>query len=329
MSRETRTVRPFVGLDALERCLDHTTLYFGQEPCEPNSSLAADIEIHEFLIRPVSLEWVPEGQFEAFRAGLLEACVAAGIAPESVSLAAVAMSGFLKLSQVVLNVSLVELDRLDRVVDLAADPRPDPFRTPFNGFGVDVYLLLSEAVDARPLKPSKKGTWLSRVSFRIDTHLAPALLPPTPLTGELRQQLGLPARTLRYLQFGDHDLLEPYREQEQPVFYVDEDILAQLSVRRTSAASKAIQLQLAQDFVAAVVRRAAGQPDLETVAYDDVRESLLGSVIRLAAGPKALDGDRQTLLVMVRNDPEYVIARAEHFVDVASGFVNVLKDGDS
>lgn len=329
MSKETRTVRPFVGLDGLAGVLDEAVLRFGQDTCLGNRGITVDVSPHEFLLRPVLIEWGSDDEaFDGFAERIRRGADAAGLRLDDIALVVVASSSFVKTADVVLECSRGDLLRLPRISDLTAETRPTAFRAPFNGFTVDAYLVLARSLPRRPLRPYLRGTWLASVRFRIETTQVAALLPPTPLTDEIRERHRLPAKTIRYLYFGDHDLLMPYREQEQPVFYVDEKLLAQMNARRRSPPSKALQLQLAHDFVSAVIRRASATPELDGVAYDDLRTSLLGSVIRIAAGPGASDADRDRLVSQVRDDPDYVMARAEHAIDLAAGYGDLLKDGD-
>jgi len=329
MSKETRTIRPFVGIDDLAGVLDEAVLYFGQEACLANEGVTANLSPHEFLLRPVSMEWgSDERAFEEFKKRLSEGADAVGIKAEDLSLLAVASSSFLKIAEVVFECSVSDIADLSRVTHFTEGVRPSAFSAPFNGFVIDAFVLLSRSLEPKSLRPHRRGTWIASARFRLATTQAPAVLPPTPLTDEIRAQYHLGARTIRFLYFGDHDLLEEYGQQERPIFYIDERLLAQMNVQQASPASKALQLQLAQDFASAVIRRASARTDLTDLSYEDLRTSLLGSVIRVAAGPGATEKDRNRLLSQVTDNPEYVIARTEHFIDVGSGYEGILKEDE-
>lgn len=328
MSKETRTIRPFVGLDELGRILEQTVLRFGGDRCISDGTLSIDLSPHEFLLTPVALEWaVDDEAFSQLDGRLATAASAARLGLDRLSLLIVATSSFLKLADVLLDHSAAHLDKLPRVTSLTDDGRCGALSAPFSGFTVSVYLILAETVAPEPLRPHLKGSWLARTTFTVETSLAPAILPPTPLTKEKREQLGLPGRVVRFLDFGEHDLFSPYRDQERPIFYIDDGLLAELNAKRTAPPSKALQLQLAQDFVSAVVRRAATQRDrLRDMAYEDVRSCLLGSVIRIAAGPGSTERQRADLMQLIAEEPEKVIAYAEHAIDVAAGFSDLLRE---
>lgn len=331
MSKETRTIRPFVGIEKLERTLEPVLLYFGQDSCEPDSTLLVDVEPQEYMLRPVTLCWASDEQsFAQMSEDLKLGAKDANLPLDSMALVAVASTPFLKSATVAFYHSLTELETLKRVVVLSEPERPAAFCAPFNGFVLDVYLLLSRSLAPRPLTPHIQGTWIARSRFRIETKLVPALLPPTPLTDELRKELGLPPKVTRYVSFGDHNPLEPYIDQEQPVFYVDDELLAQLNVRRYSSTSKAIQIQLVHDFLASVIRRGSvHREELKGLSFADVRTSLLGSVVRLAAGPGATDDLRDHVIDLLVSDPEKVIARVEHSIGLGEGFLGALKDGEA
>lgn len=331
MSKETRTVRPFLGLDALEHFLDRTLLHFGRDACEPGSTMVVDVAPHEFLLRPVNLTLAPDdASFEALTQDLKNAARDADIPIDALALLVVAWSSFLRTTSVVKEVPLGALDSLERTLLLTDGTKARAFRAPFDGFVVECYLHLDRALSQKPLRPHMKGTWLSRARFAVSTSHGPAVLPPMPLTNEIRSRLELPPRTMRYVHFGDHDLLAPFRDSEEPVYYIDEDILGQITARKGSQASKALQSQLALDFVTAVIRRAASRrDDLLDISYFDVRDSLLGHVVRLAAGAGANDGDRDRVLSWLRTDPEKVVAFAENSIRVGDAFIDALKDGDA
>lgn len=330
MSKETRTVRPFVGLDTLEGALSETLLHFGQEACTADQGIIVDLAAHEFLLRPVSVEWGADDQaFEAFKDRIIDGAARAQISMQDLSLMVVASSSFLKMADIVFVLSCGGIGRLERITELTGDQRSSAFSAPFSGFMVDSYLLLNRTLPKRPLRPHLKGTWLAHTRYRVGTTEGPALLPPTPLTKEEREKHNLPSKTIRYLYFGDHDLLQPYSEQERPVFYVDEQLLSQMNARRRSGASKALQLQLAHDFTAVVIRRAAANPEIKNVGYEDLRSSLLGSVLRIAGGPGARPEDLDVLLSEIRSDPEKVIARTEHFIDLSAGYGRLLEEGEA
>lgn len=327
MSKETRTIRPVSGLGTLPAVLEATKLRFGSETCLAGDGITVEVPPHEFLRRPVSVEWTSDAEsFGQFKARLEERAQGAGFTPRDLALVVVASTPYLKIASVLYHCGIDELDEIPRVTDLCGGERPTVFRAPFSGFTVDVYVLLRNELEARPLRPYRLGTWVAHASFRVGSSGAPAVLPPSPLTDEVRSRLGLPAKTIRYVDFGDHDVLQSYAQQERPVFYVDEKLLAQLNARRTAPGSKALQLQLAHDFVSSVLRRAAASEELKGLGYEDLRHSLVGSALRVAAGPAAAEQELRSLVGRLREAPEHVVARAEAFIDLLAGYSGLLEE---
>ena len=247
------------------------------------------------------------------------------VEPSALGLLAVASTSYIKRSEIVYHRPLSELDDLQRVTSITDGQRPVPFRTGFHGATLEVYVLLLRQVEKRPLRPWRKGTWISRAKFRIDVEKGAALFRPIPLDDEARERLGLPSGAVRYVDLDDHDVLAPFEDSEPPRFYIDADLLNRLGAHQNSPAARAIQAQLAQDFIAAVVHRAAGEAQLDTHAWEDVESSLLGRVLRFTAGSGASRDDRQLLLKQVKDNAERTLARTEHAIDVRKALIDSLE----
>lgn len=329
MSRETRTIRPFVGVEALGRALDRSLLHFGQDSCPPGSTQVVEIPLQEFLARQINLSLAPDDEsFGRFKEELQRASAEAQIPLESLSLLVVARSSFLGITDTIEHRPLGDLKELPRRIDLVGSRRSTALRAPFGGFIVECFLYLDHALEARALRPHRRGTWLARARYAISTSLGPAVLPINPLTEEARARLRLPAKTVRFVDFGEHDVLEPIRDTVPPTYYIDEPILAQLSARKASATSRALQAQLALDFVGSVIWQASlKRGDLERLTFEDVSDSLFGHVIRLVAGAGASEADRNRLLTLVSSNPGRVVAYAEDVIGVGDGLTKALKDG--
>lgn len=194
MSRETRTIRPFVGVEALGRAFDRSLLHFGKETCPPGGNQVVEISPQEFLARQVTLSLAPDDEsFEMFKEELRMAADEAGLPLEALSLLIVARSAFLGITDTVLNRSLDDLVDLQRRIDLVGSKRSPALRAPFGGFVVEAFLYLERPLEAQPLRPHRRGTWLAKARYGISTSLGPAVLPITPLTEETRARLRLPA----------------------------------------------------------------------------------------------------------------------------------------
>jgi len=324
VSVEARTVRPFVGIESFATVLDDVVVHFGNETCNANSSISLDLEPHEYQRRSVVVQWAPdEESFHSFKDALLEAADSMRVDRETLLLYVTASTPYLKRTEIVEHLSLAKLEQLDHKQLLTDGRRADSFRAGHHGCSLNAYVLLNENLDPAPLRPWRKGTWLAHARFGLATQIAKSMFRPTPLDDAKRNELGLYGKTVRYFHMGDHDPLVSYDDQpEKPVLYVDENLLAELSANASHPSSISTQLQLALDFMAAVIHDASRREELGTVSIEDLADSLLGRVLRVAAGPR--DSDRERLLALVRSDPGKAVARAEHTVDIQKRMLQTL-----
>lgn len=327
--KEVRTIRPFAVPGVLARALGGSVLHFGDLSCPADSSISLDLDPHTYAMRPVHLEWAPnEEEFEAFKGHLTEGVSSMDVSPAALSLVVEASTPYLKRVDLVLAHPLSEIEGLERVSSLTDRRRAAAFEAGHHGCVVDAFVLLNQDVERRALRPWRKGTWLARVKFALTTDIARAMFRPFPLDDETRDRLGLPAKTIRYFDMGDHDPLEPYDAQpNEPVLYVDEDLLAELTASSNTPASIGLQLQLALDFIAAVVHDASRREALEDLSLADLEDSLLGRVLRVTAGSSRED-DQKILLGWVRSDPGKVVAKAEHTIDLQKRLIESLHGDD-
>ena len=257
MSSETRTVRPFAISRSLANVLSKAVLRFGSDTCEAGGRVTIfDPELH--VRKRAELHWTPDDEsFAAFRETLAEGAAADGYERSALALLVIAATPYLKIANVVHQSSCASLDTMSRVVALTEPDRPEALCAPHHGATVDIFVLLARALEPRPLRPWRRGTWLARERFTIATEQAQRLFHPKPLDDETRKQLGLPRKTMRYVRMDDVDPLES-NDAGALDFYVDRELLDDLSARSRSPVSQAMQLQLAHDVVAAIVHCGGG-----------------------------------------------------------------------
>jgi len=279
---------------------------------------------HEFLLRQTILEWAPDDfTFQQFRDRMRQKLATAGIDPSVVDLIIVAKSSYLKLANIVFSLRVSELESLPRKMEVSPGKRAEALSAPFTGFDLEVALVLARGLPKAPLKPFRKGTWLSRIRFGIDTKLSHVIFSPIPLTSEIRKTLQLRPKAMRFVDFDGYDFVESPGDQEVPKFYVDADLLAQLNARRSSAIGRAIQVQLAVDFVTAVIQRASELED-KRLNYEDVRSSILGSVVRMLANASAGVSELNGALAMILDSPARAIADIDHVFNASGTFAEAL-----
>jgi hypothetical protein len=316
VSTESRTIRPFAGLGVIDDILSSTcSLQVGPERLAPGMSIVLN---HEgFLVREVVLELgQSDDVFDALQIGLSKHVGELEFGLDEVELVVIASSPYLKIADVIIRERLDHLSALGRRITLS-DPRPRALRTPRSGCQLDVYLLLGRAVEPRPLRPWRKGTWLAHCTFNIASELAPVGFSPRPLTRERRELDGLSPETVRLVVFENDDSpLEPGTDENSLALYVDEDVLAKLSVSSNTPASELFQMQLFLDAVAAILHAARADERFPSISLDDLDDSLFGRVLDgLSRRPgQTLEQRRQTsdiLLQHARTRPDLFIAHAE------------------
>lgn len=332
MSTEARTIRPFTGLERFEEALREASLHFGQDTCRPGESVRSELNSHEFNLRPLDLEWAADqDSFAYFKNQLRQGLDETEVRPSAVSLLVVAETSYLKEAEVLINHSLSELSTLNRVVHLhSKEERPSPFKAWRHGFQVDVHVLLNQSIPPSPLRPHRKGTWFARESFEVKTtHSSERLFRPIPLNEENRDRLNLPNGTTRYVVLGEHDPLQKYEEQaEEPELYIDEDLLSELNASSSSAASRAIQLDLALHFMTCVIHKASRNLSENDKPFEDISGSLVARILQLCAGSARDKEHMRTLYRRIQSSPEKVIAWAEDRLSIQGALLENVKGAD-
>lgn len=117
MSRETRTVRPFLRT-SLDDTLGEAILRFGDQTCEADEGITVD-DAESFAINTGEIVWAPDGRFEDFKHVLRAGAEELGIDLSALGLLAVASTSYIKRSEVVHRCPLDD-------GDTDGDPRDDP-----------------------------------------------------------------------------------------------------------------------------------------------------------------------------------------------------------
>lgn len=299
----------------MQAALDGVVLSVGGERVDPGGRVNTTAQ--SFLTAEVALLFGSDGdeaeaRLKDIRIGVEEA----GVDVDDVELLVVGSTGRLKLAEVLWQVALEDAGD-DRVVRLAhGTKRPDCLRSPFGGCRLDLYVCLRRHLPKKPLRPSRKGTWLGRCQFTISTDLGEIGFTPIPLDEETRDKLGLSSATLRYAEI--EDPLDPDTTDDSVRLYVDAELLALLAMSPTTSGSKSFQRQLYLDAMTALVIEASRLlnevPALPGI--DQIEGSLLDRLLNRAVGD---DGDghqseKEALMHMIRDKPMQFIAQIETWV---------------
>jgi len=280
LSSELREIRPYLGVDRVQRVLEDIRLRVGDRLLEPGGR--ASLSTRSFLRDRVAIVLGDdESEVEHLARELQGAVFDANLPLEKVSLILLMSSSRLKISDVVWSVSIADLQDLsDAEVSLTEAVRPRALRTPFGGCSVRMLVALTSDLDPAPLRPWRLGTWMAKTDFVISTDLGEIGFTPLPLDDAERQRQGLPEGVIRYAVVEDPFIQSP--GPDAVLLYIDEDILAQMADAAYTPGSKTFQRQLFVDAMAAVVsestRRLAENPSLQ---LDEIEGSIAWKLLCL------------------------------------------------
>ncbi len=328
MNRETRTVRPFIVGGRLASALDGVRFNLGRASCEPGGRILVHNPDEYLRAEPV-LTWAQNAAaFGGFQEVLLEEVAKNRIEPVAASVIVTAHAPYLKLTDIVLRHPLSEIGSLSRTLTLRGERRPAALWANSHGAVITAYIVLSrEMPDAGSLRPWRKGTWLARAVFRLKTDLPPVLFRPIPMNDDHRREHNLPRECARYLNMGDHDPLLSREGQPHPEFYVDADLLARIDRVSGTPVAKALQVQLACDFIAGVVTDVATRADAENhLEWEHVEDSVWGRIVALAAKAGQNNQEPAALLGWARENPEKLLARVEGLLKARRFLTSALND---
>lgn len=325
VNREVRTIRPFQVDYDLTRILDDVILRFGSEKCAAKGRIEVD-DSNDYCRRPAEIIWASEHEFDYFKAVISRGVANLGIDSNAVSLLITASSNYLRITEIIFNHPVSDLERLPIRVNLS-NPRRKALSTGFHGGVIIAYLLLTKDIERHVLRPWRKGTWLARARFRLLSRSQTSLFRLTPLNDEQRTRLGLPNGVARYLDMSDHEPLQNYDNTYPPTFYVDEELLTKLDAQPNSKISRFIQIQLVKDFILGVINSPAVQEEGSTdLDWGDLANTLVGRILKFVIGARASSDQGMALFEEMINDPSRVAARVEDAIGLRKELLVALAE---
>lgn len=307
VSRERRTVRPFIGVGKLDGLLKQSRLTVG--------GVQVDDETGRITVSPAdyvqnSVELVlTSNDVSTLRQHLRDGLASADVPEENALVAVVAASGPLRIEEIVDSWPIGEVPARLRIA--SGPDRPTALRMPRGGCMLSLVVVLDRGAEPRPLRPSIRGTWLARRGWSISTDLGEIGFTPQVLDAATRERLQLPPRTMRFIECDD--VTSPGSLEESVTLYVDEGVLGLLASAPASEAARLLQQQLFLDVVRSALGVFGRASSTEMIVDPDEYEgSLIDRIVRLAAGPRASDEQLSTIWNDARIRPENVVARVEH-----------------
>ena len=309
-SSERRALRPYEHLEDVQEAFDRITLSIGnEEPYEEGSSvrLGGNSFADEHIYVNLAADSNAFGQLAKV---LLETAQKLGIPAEQLELLAVTSGPFTRLSDVIWAFPLSEIkenDRLQRIV-APAHPRWPSTLNPGKGFFVDIYCVLRQDIERRPLRPSRKGTWLAHAGFKISTDQDTSSFETLALTDAVRKQHDLVGKNIVKYSHIDANPIEPGSQESDIVLYVDQEILNKLVAHENTVGASIWQKQLFLDIVGALVARSSVELNKHTRTLAEIENSIL---YRIITGLTDEEEGQQTYLQMVTDEPSKFVAHVE------------------
>lgn len=307
-SSERRTVRPYLGLDPIQELFDGIKLEYG--PTQVPNGGSRQISESDYLQTNVQLHF-GEDDPERFAFYLGSRISEAELDPDAVEVIVVASTPYLKLSEILWQGSVDELRRHGARLTLATqERRADPFRTPFGGCRVGCYAVLRQDLKKRPLKPHRKGTWLSRAEFLVGTDSGEIGLQVEPLTPAIRESKRLADETIRFVELAD-----PTVEggESDVTVYVDEPLLNLVHAHQGAPGSRSFMHQIFLDVVNVIVAQSARILAKSNQDLAAIEGTLCDKLIDLVGRKdnRRPDSDRKAFLFKrLKTDPAWFMAQA-------------------
>jgi hypothetical protein len=322
MSSQMRVVRPFVGLDEFEAIVKEFGLEVAGRRLSDGESVRLDPG--EFTRARIVAELAPDPDTWAFRIErLARAASRLNLRPDQLELVVTTFTPFLRMADVAWTCRLSELQATAHSVVLSASPRPRALQAAHHGATVEVCICLADDLAVRPLVPSRLGTWLSRATFRISTDFDAIGFRPRSLSDVDIQRLGLPPGTVRFVEVVGSPL-EDLRADEAVDLWLDETLMARMSMASRTAPSRALQMQLFVDAVSAVAERA--RRELTNEEIDELDGTLLGRILNALAGAGTDRTARGRLLELLREHPARFLAHVEARIGLRRTLLRLVGD---
>lgn len=316
----TRRISPYKNLKSLQRIFNDTALLWGTS--ETPQSKSVQVSVDSYLRDTVSINFnhtKGDDKSTAFNSelekSLNESITETGLTSSEVDFVISAKSSYLRLSEVLWRGTIDDLASSDGKIVISKDPRPGPFQTWSHGCEVTLVAVLNTRRAPAPLTPARKGTWLAKVQFRVDTGHGDSGFIPKALDDADRNRLGIRDNTIIYVQVDD-----PFDNEAQwkdTTTWVDGDLLALANKFPSTTGAQNLQFQIALRTFNAVIYEASRRLQNGDPSPEDMSGSPVGLLVKHLSGGEG-SVDRSTLerwLEKIKSDPEKVIADVEDSLD--------------
>lgn len=313
MTTAVRVVRPFIGLEPFETWISQISLRVASETVPSGGRIILSSDT--FASARVVLELaVDDRTLTRDRNALLAHANELELAADDLELVVSVSSPYLRRVDVVERVALEEVPR---TMLLSRPPRPFGLQTPRSGAVVEIDLCLRRDIERRALRPWRRGTWLARTKFRIESEQSNEVFRVAPLDDVQRTRLQLPKGTARFVEITAASVVAPGSDESAVTVWLDESLLAGLSARPDSPAAQMVQIETFLQVVADVVRHGHERGELRDLSADDIENSLLGRVlftladVRLGESAAERRAAVNEMLDLAADSPSTIVALAQ------------------
>lgn len=286
MSSETRTIRPYQGVENFQGVLDGCKLHIGERVIDGGSRVSLTLDqFQNELYRLVLAD--DEHDLHEVRSRIAEGLGDLALSTSDVELLVLATAPRLKMVDVVFAERLDALPAIPSVIPF--NDRPRALHAPNGGCDLRVFFCLARDLPPQPLHPYRKGTWLGKQEYVLRSELGGVGFMPVRLTDELRTELELDSDTTRFASIdGDQSVFSSEVPPDAVKLYVDDTLLDRLAVAAHSPMGKQMQRQMFLDAAWAITIKAISQLSAGEVSehadVDEFSGSLVHGLVEMVGG---------------------------------------------
>lgn len=282
MASENRSSRPYSGLRLCQQAFEQTTLRIGSEEVVGDGG-STRVTNREFLNEPFAIHFGENQTTKAHMADELASAVDGhGIGHEDLEILAVAFSPYWKISEKVVSMTFAEFSDLDdpKVTFATRRQRPRVLGFPSSQLRIEVCCCLTRTIEKKPLRPFRKGTWLTKTTHKVGTGQDFTGFEPKRLDAEARTRLDIADydQTQRFMDVRA-DPTDPATVEDDFGLYVDEVLLDQLVDSSRTPGTSLIQRILGMDIARAFIYRGAEAIKEQNKSLSDIQGSVFDSVL--------------------------------------------------
>ena len=324
MASEHRASRPYKGLRKCQQAFQEVVLRVGEREVAQGGALR--VSSTEFLNEGFQISFGEDD--EAFATLVSELKTAANtheISTDDLEIVVIASSTYWKVAEKSFSASLDEFAAPDnRTVTLAGrHERARSFKLSSKTLRIEAGCLLTKTIEKRPLRPFRKGTWLTKVHFSVNTGQDFDGFEPKPLDAPARSRLGIDdyQATQRFMDV-EADPTDPVTTDEDFGLYVDELTLKALEENPRTLGTSLVQRILGMDMARAIIYRASEAIEDDKKSLGDIKNSVFDKVLdAFCQDDKGVvdENVKERLFASVKTTPEIFVACVEDTLEARFG----------